>query len=306
MSEKEMLKALLLGRLLASDGHRNSVNAEDLLEEGLGEEDRRDAAAALDELEAAGLVTQTKVLSGDALVQLTDSGAVYVNDVEARRENKGARRRGCRIGLTLWLRETTSVSRGQDVQGFVLSPLARFAGDIYTVDEILEAATYPYDKNLIRTGHTGFGHGGKFLDTMLSDRGIDCADDFGGDVSEYLNHANGVVGVGGVSVNGTGNIVQLQQHSPGAHQHAAPAQAFSEIHSWADQVEQALPQTGLAQADLDEIRDQLTELRAELTQPAPSPSRLKALGRAVRRVLSDAKNAAAVASAIAAAAHLFT
>jgi len=114
--------------------------------------------------------------------------------------------------------------------------------------------------------------------------------------------------VGDVKIEGSGNVVQLAQHSPGAHLAADvhyESYDLRKIAKWAGDVDGRLEAHGLQPEDNAEVRARIKELRAELDRPEPDHSKIRRLGRHIVRVLAQTEASLASAGLIEAGQALF-
>jgi hypothetical protein len=92
--------------------------------------------------------------------------------------------------------------------------------------------------------------------------------------------------IGSIRIDGSGNIINLPQHSPGAQQSAQfTAYELREIRRWVQDVESRVEVHGVQGDDLADVQQNAAELRQELDRPAPDQGKISALGQAILRIL---------------------
>jgi hypothetical protein len=113
--------------------------------------------------------------------------------------------------------------------------------------------------------------------------------------------------VGNIQIDGSDNIVNVQQHSPGAIQQAeiTPYDRRRML-QWIEDVERRASSHGLPSEDLAEVQTELAELRAELDQEKPDPGKIRRIGKYVLRILGGAAGSLASAGLIEAGQALFS
>jgi len=94
--------------------------------------------------------------------------------------------------------------------------------------------------------------------------------------------------VGMVEITGKGNVVNIQQHSPGASQFVEvnyTAGDVRRIRRWLDDVEDRAKTLGLPAEDLEEIHEEVHALRDELERAPRDDSRVRRIGRRLVRLI---------------------
>ena len=95
--------------------------------------------------------------------------------------------------------------------------------------------------------------------------------------------------IGDVQIEGSGNVLQLAQQSPGSQ---FDAQVHYEnydlrkIGEWADDVERRVGSHGLPPADEAEVLALVKDIKGELAQPEPDHSKVQKIGRLAVKILS--------------------
>lgn len=94
--------------------------------------------------------------------------------------------------------------------------------------------------------------------------------------------------VGNIRIAGDGNVINIAQHSANANLHAEITPFDKrQMLAWADDVERrAKNRQGMQPEDLEEIHQQVGELRSELDRTEPDPSKVRTIGKYIVRILS--------------------
>lgn len=95
--------------------------------------------------------------------------------------------------------------------------------------------------------------------------------------------------IGDVKIEGSGNVLNVQQHSPGAQQNTAvhyESYHFRKIGQWLEDVERRAPYHGMPEQDAAEVAERVEELRGELAKPEPDHTLIQRVGRHIVRVLA--------------------
>lgn len=146
------------------------------------------AHADVDALEQRGLVHPARSWGSsiDAVsVRLTDAGRSELDEVRDRRNDASARRWGARSALVLLSSRRGAVDDDSAVDLIKVTVEAdlNFWGDPYSEVELWRAAEWLHEQDYIG-GPTVEEHTGP-IRAWLTDRGEECADDFGGDVRRH-------------------------------------------------------------------------------------------------------------------------
>jgi hypothetical protein len=113
--------------------------------------------------------------------------------------------------------------------------------------------------------------------------------------------------IGDVRIDGSGNVITIQQHSPGATQQVEIA-AYDKrkMLEWVDDVEARVADHGLTEVDEAEVREQVAELRRELEKANPDPVKVRAIGKLATRILTSTMAGLSTAGLIEAGQALFS
>lgn len=137
---------------------------------------------------------------------ISQDGLAFLQVIKAQRADKGVRRRVCRQRLLHWV-DCNTASTADDclTDKFLLSEHAWFAGDIFTADELADAADFLVDNRLLH----GFGKswGSTYARVGLTHEGQECVTDYDADAAAYLaaQRQTGTT----VNVHGEGNALAI-------------------------------------------------------------------------------------------------
>jgi hypothetical protein len=115
--------------------------------------------------------------------------------------------------------------------------------------------------------------------------------------------------VGNITIGGYGHqtVFNINQNSPGATQQGEIT-AFDKrrILAWAEDVERRAPSHGLRPDDLEDVLQEVAELRAEVEKDEPDASRLRRLGQRALRILGTGAGSLASSGLVAVGQEIFS
>ena len=220
---------------------------------------------------------------------LTLDGVQAAEERYRRRAEPTKRAAAGRAGLLRWLYDQQLAGVYMPVVADVLdTTLAVFVGERLTAFEIDRAAKYLTDKGLIK-GVTVAEYDGPVRASLTSD-GLDCIENYGGDVAGSLDDRAGRAGTQTYNIGTFNNTGAVALGGGDAHQQvtddAAMVVAFTQA---------LLRQLGALPMDKDHrlaIQTAVEELRHELDQPDPEGGRIsRALSRVVGYITDAGKPA---------------
>ncbi|WP_157995967.1 hypothetical protein [Thermomonospora amylolytica] len=219
----------------------------------------------------------------DMLV-LTSRGRRDVAERRERRSELRFRRLICRRNLLRWIYDSSVMNDSQAVslEEFRGSLWGTVEGDPLTSDEVLEAKEYLEDQGFIVEGGL-----------ILSDKGISCVEDYGGQVSDYVagqqaggtsfvNHFHAAIG--NMQMAQGNRDVQQNQTVDGL-----DTQALSVL---ARALEEAAPVLGANEATQAEVAQVAIQLREAVEEGEPNPERIRGILGWGKRILENTAGSA--------------
>lgn len=233
----------------------------------------------LRQLRDQGLITLadgTDLLSCSAA--LTADGRSDVTARRERRHNPALRSSAARDAVVQWL---YGEKEPRDLKRMHGNRAIHHEGSPFTTDELDVALTYLRNTGLVqgvRVAET------VLLNPHLTARGIDCAEQFGGSVHEYLRSSGPAAATtDAVHVNAPtsafGNRDVTHTATPGA-----PAEQLTVL---LEAVRQAVPVLGLSGHDATTLTRNAATVAAELRAAEPDPVRLRTLTERIGTTLAD-------------------
>ncbi|MET7423583.1 hypothetical protein [Dactylosporangium sp. NPDC005555] len=251
----------------------------DLLGERYDPNDEHVWRGIVRDLDYQGLIKLAETMGFDGTrAMITGSGR---RDVEARRARRADFTQRNPLVRRAVIRYVYANSPAPD-----LTPMLEtyhFEGEPLTRRDLDTALQYLLDKGLV--------HGVDVAEEILihirlTDRGIDCAENFGGSVGEFLNHERG--GGGNTTVNFHGpvtgsNVAWNSREITQTATTTSSGLAGDELASLVGAIRQALPVLGLDNAEVTRLGGQLDVIEGELEGDEPDPGVVRSV---MRRVLS--------------------
>ena len=235
------------------------------------------------ELDAQGLIKLGESMGFDGTsATITDRGREEVATRRTRRADPVHRNNAARDAVVRFLYAQPDHTT-QDMRSLLSSPLAIFEGDVLTVDDVDGALVYLERKHMVDGSHVE--EKDAVLHPRLTDRGIDCAEQFDGSVSEYVRASEGGTGNNTVNFYGdvTGSNVGWNSRQITQTATTSTGLAGDELASLVGAIMQALPVLGLSESDSTRLRGQLEVAQAELEDAEPDAGVVKSV---LKRVLS--------------------
>lgn len=237
----------------------------------------------LRELDSRGLIklAETMGFQGTSAM-ITDSGREEVEVRRARRSDPASRNNSARDAVVQFLYEQPG-HKAQNILPLLNSGYAYFEGEMLSMEDLEAAQQYLGRKQMIKVTPVA----GNWVPPQveLTDRGIDCAEQFGGMAAAYLRHYEG--GAGNTTVNIHGNVTgsNVAWNSRQITQSATTSTGLAgdEVAALIAAINQALPVLGLNEGDLARVRSQLEAAQSELESAEPDAGVVRSL---LKRVLS--------------------
>jgi hypothetical protein len=262
----------------------------------------RDATALADR----GLVdTQVGLARGEDLagikVRILPAGRVDADEIRSRQQNRAGRHRGCREALVSWLYEVDAIGpmRSRIWEDFWSDPRGTYLGDGFTVQEVDRAAGWLRRNGLIDGVMVDQFEGP--VRAYLTDHGVRCVENFGGDVHRYVERMEQQPPSPGAgpTFNVTATHVQLATGN-NVRQSMTVAQASQEVQETIQGITEMLKALGLAAGREVELAEVQQEAVDDITA---GDARLPGLRRFIDWAVATAKAGAspAVAAAVQAA-----
>ncbi len=188
MSDSEIVRVRVLDRLRSVGEPSEYVDLKPLLDEV--ETTEQVIGQVCDTLETEGLIKAA--YDGGSLIpaaMLTGPGAAEADRRAQRRDDPQQRAFACRNALVCWLqRERLRGNKFPVITGFREQPANWFEGYPLEAKEVQDATLYLRDKGLVAgTGSSGGG----IPRPTLTDKGVDCAEQYDCSVSAYLRAQQG-------------------------------------------------------------------------------------------------------------------
>ncbi|GAA1758720.1 hypothetical protein [Luedemannella helvata] len=286
MTEAELRQVLILDRLYdhRPENPGDIPDVGDVLGSDYDPSDEELWRGALKTLDSLGLVELMETFGGLATsgVSITDLGRVEVEKIRKRRENPALRNAAARKAVLEFLYAQPGY-RAMTVDGLLSSPHAQFEGDALGSADIDAALPYLTRKRLITGIRTGQ------LNTLvrlhLTDRGVDCVEQFGGSVADYVRNVEHGAANNTVNFHGpvTGSNVAWNSREITQTATTSTGVAGDELVSLIKAIKQALPVLGLDEADSARLLGQLDVVEGELESAEPDAGVVKSV---LKRVLS--------------------
>ncbi|MEV7629386.1 hypothetical protein [Actinoplanes sp. NPDC089786] len=227
------------------------------------------------DLDRAGLIklAESMGFEGTSMV-ITHAGRVDVESRRARRNDPIRRNVAARDAVIRWLHGRPN-HEAPDVHPISQNPAFLFEGLPISTEDLDAAVGYLESVGLI----TGFKVWGGVIarPRLTTPQGIDCAEQFGGSVSNYLRHQAGNNGAQNtVTFNGpvSGNVAWDSQHVT---QTASTNSglAADELKNMLRAIQDALPVLNLPSVQENEVRANLESIDGELASSTPDASKVK-------------------------------
>lgn len=277
----------LLDWLYEQGQHSTSVEFYDLKPFGdyYLNEDETAVRAVVGLLERQGLVNPTYSFGGTDAA-LTPLGIQRVQKLRADRTETSKRIPALRTAMLRWL--SARESADEDVVSwdeFVDGHAADYLGERFKLGETERQADYLWSKGLIAAVRLGEERPG-CTRPRLTSSGQDCAIDFGGNVSEYLNKPPSATNINNIHIaDNRGNLsIAGEQFT----QSITSGIDTSELLKFAGAVRQILPTLDLETEKAAELDRQAEELHEAASEPEPEVGRLKKLWAAVMQGITSA------------------
>lgn len=232
------------------------------------------------DLAADGLVMDASGMGFDGLAAaITTSGRQDVEARRIRRHDRAQRNVAIRDAVMRWLYANAPAPD--------LAPMRashRYEGEPLTERELDAALQYLLDKGLVTGNNVAEA---VLINIELTDRGIDCAEDSGGSVSDYLRQQ----GSGNTTVNFhapvTGSTVAWANRDVTQTAHATTGVAGDELAALVSAIKQALPVLGLDDVENAKLRSQLDVVEGELGGADPDAGVVTSVMRRVVGKIGD-------------------
>jgi hypothetical protein len=234
----------------------------------------RDILRALDR-EGLIKLAETMGFEGTSMV-LTHAGRVEVEARRARRRDPARRNLAARDAVVRWLYARPG-HEASGVEPMTADPGYLYEAEPFTITDLNAALTYLVNAGLV-AGVAAFG--APVVRPRLTSKGVDCAEQFGGSVSDYVRRSAGGDTQHHVNFNGavSGNVSWSSEHVT---QTATTGLAATELLSVVRAIAEALPVLGLSTEQADQVRSDLSMIEGELATKQPDRNLIKTLmGRA--------------------------
>ncbi|HEY2795074.1 MAG TPA: hypothetical protein VGJ28_22125, partial [Micromonosporaceae bacterium] len=244
--------------------------------------------SVLRELDRQGLIklSETMGFEGTAAM-ITDSGRMEVEALRTRRADPVRRNLAARDAAVRYLYAQPEHA-AHSIEPLRSGPLGLFEGDVLSSGEIDAALLYLKSKSMVAGVNVDVG---TVLRPRLTDRGIDCMEQFGGSVADYLRHGDGGSGSTTVNFNAPVTGSNVAWNSRLVTQTAtttSTGMAGDEIAALIGAIMQALPVLGLDETEATRLRGQLEVAEGELQSAEPDAGVVKSVLKRVLGKIGDA------------------
>ncbi|RAO36025.1 hypothetical protein ONO86_04650 [Micromonospora noduli] len=233
------------------------------------------------ELDGLGLIKLFEAKSFENIkVMITDAGRADVESRGLRRLDPVQRNSAARDAIVRFLHVAPD-HQGRELRSLLDSRFGRFEGDLFTRSDIRQATAYLAQKRMADVDETDEG---PWWTPRLTDRGVDCAEQFGGSVAAYLSHNEGKAGNTTVNFHGpvTGSNVAWSSREITQAATTSTGLAGDELAALMAAIRQALPVLGLTEDESARLRGQLEVAEGELESDEPDAGVVKSV---LKRVL---------------------
>jgi hypothetical protein len=235
------------------------------------------------QLHDEGLIVQNpSLVLRSTSVSLTSSGRSVVEQSRARRTDLAQRRAAVQTAVLRWLYNHP----GEDQREFFAHPDAYFEGYPFETGDFDDALRYLRDKGLIRGMGTAWQQG-RVVRPELKAEGVDCVEQFGGSVRDYLNRTNGPSTGTSITVHGN-NSGQIAVGNRDANLSVSHGVAAEELAKVVSDIVAAIPNLGLGTDDAERLREAARQVGTELQAETPDKSWLGRLADRMAGVLERA------------------
>ncbi|MFB4296298.1 hypothetical protein [Actinomadura sp. NTSP31] len=234
---------------------------------------------------------------GNPEARLTPEGAGLVEARQRARADPVLRAAAARRGVLTWLwRQKHEGVHMPVVQGVLIAAESMFEGERLQLDEIDRASAYLKSKGLIE-GVGAWGREG-LLRAHTTAEGDDCAEHYGGDVSEYERRHDQASGPVFHIGNNSGNIAA---NSRDFTMNASTVNGVdpAAIVMFARAVRQAAPVLGLPETEAEELLETADRLESEAGDGDPDPTRVQRWGGTAIGILNSPVVSGALGSVLA-------
>ncbi|MEV0568021.1 hypothetical protein [Dactylosporangium sp. NPDC050588] len=229
---------------------------------------------------------------------LTVTGIELVEESKAKRSNPRLRSAAARNGLILWLYEQThSGIHYPETDLFLESTYSFFENDHLTRDEVYAAMTHLKSRELVTTVDSAEFVG---IGAELTADGIDCAEQYDGNVARFLSSRSvqhtsiGTIQNNGAMVVSGSNFVQ---GAPGGAQ-------LDSVARLAQVLIAELPSLGISQSHTPAAKRILREITSELAKPTGDPNMIEQRVSELAEIIANGGPSAITALLFATSRHI--
>ena len=242
---------------------------------------KEDPSVLAFELAQRGLVARASDAHHAIGLRLTDAGRSAVHHLKKRHADRAARLRYTMDAFLRWLFDTAGDQSPTDPSLFLATPSAYFAGAAVSGTDLHQALAYLAEPNLIERIDTDPAT------VAITPQGVGCALS-GGSVQDHINQPSPGDKVTFHIQENTGNIAA---NSTGFTQNAVTQNEFNpaKILEAVNLLQQLAPALTSDASEQEELRSQVTELRAAATDPAQDRGLVR---RIASRVLATVRGLA--------------
>lgn len=226
----------------------------------------------LQNLSDRGLISLSPGMGLDGLsASITDAGRVDVEARRARRADPALRRAATRDALVQWIYRNP---RG-DLDDMVTDLSTFYEGEPLERDHLEGELGYLLNKDLV-TGVSADQF--VLLQPEVTDKGVDCVEQYGGSVRDYLRRAEGSATQHNVHFNAPVSGSNVAWDSTNVSQTATTiGPAGDELAMLVRAIAQAIPVLGLEEPESSALANDLQVIDAELVQPEPDRGAIRTL-----------------------------
>jgi hypothetical protein len=242
--------------------------------------------STLRELDRRGLIKLFEAKSFEnTKVMITDAGRADVESLGLRRLDPVQRNSAARDAVVRFLHVAPG-HQGRDLRALLESRFGRFEGDMFNQSDIRQATAYLAQKGMADVDEMDEG---PRWTPRLTDRGVDCAERFGGSVADYLSHNEGKAGTTTVNFHGpvTGSNVAWSSREITQAATTSTGLAGDELAALIGAIRQALPVLGLTEDESTRLRGQLEVAEGELESDEPDAGAVKSVLKRVVGKIED-------------------